>query len=83
MSHNEHFLHHPAIQTLIHSGFFGDPVGLEPVEDLHLLGFNIDLSSRSITYMHPAFPNMENSGRHFGWQPTPMPVWLGFPDPHH
>ena len=28
--HNEHFLHHPAIQALIHHNFFGDPVELEP-----------------------------------------------------
>ena len=54
--HNEHFLHHPAIQTLIHHNFFGDPVELEPVEDFHLLGFNIDLPQRTITYMQPSQP---------------------------
>ena len=54
--HNEHFLQHPAIQTLIHHNFFGDPVELEPVEDFHLLGFNIDLPQRTITYMQPSQP---------------------------
>ena len=54
--HDEHFRHHPAIQTLIHHHFFGDPVELEPVEDFHLLGFNIDLPQRTITYMQPSQP---------------------------
>ena len=54
--HNEHFLHHPAIQTLIHHNFFGDPVELEPVDDFHLLGFNIDLQQRTITYIQPLQP---------------------------
>ena len=54
--HNEHFLQHPAIQTLIHHNFFGDPVELEPVEDFHLLGFNIDLPQRTITHMQPSQP---------------------------
>ena len=54
--HNEHFLQHPAIQTLIHHNFFGDPVELEPVEDFHLLGFNIDLPQRTIIYMQPSQP---------------------------
>ena len=54
--HNEHFLPHPAIQTLIHTNFFGDPVELETVEDYHLLGFNIDLQQRTITYIQPAQP---------------------------
>ena len=49
--HNEHFLSHPAIQTLIHSNFFGDPVELETVDDFHLLGFNIDLPQRTVTYI--------------------------------
>ena len=43
IARNEHFLSHPAIQTLIHHNFFGDPVELETVDDFHLLGFNIDL----------------------------------------
>ena len=51
--HNEHFLSHPAIQTLIHHNFFGDSVELETVDDFHLLGFNIDLLQRTITYMQP------------------------------
>ena len=54
--HNEHFLRHPAIQTLIHHNFFGDPVELEPVDDFHLLGFNIDLQQRTITYIQPSQP---------------------------
>ena len=54
--HNEHFLSHPAIQTLIHNNFFGDPVELETVEDFHLLGFNIDLQQRTITYIQPTQP---------------------------
>ena len=54
--HNEHFLHHPAIQTLVHHNFFGDPVKLEPVDDFHLLGFNIDLQQRTITYIQPLQP---------------------------
>ena len=44
------------IQTLIHHNFFGDPVELEPVDDFHLLGFNIDLQQRTITYMQPSQP---------------------------
>lgn len=40
-------------QTLIHDDFFGDPVELETVEDFHLLGFNIDLTTRTITYIQP------------------------------
>ena len=51
-----HFLSHPAIQTLIHHNFFGDPVELEPVDDFHLLGFNIDLPQRIITYIQPTQP---------------------------
>ena len=54
--HNEQFLSHPAIQTLIHNDFFGDPVELEPVDDFHLLGFNIDLQQRTITYIQPTQP---------------------------
>ena len=54
--HNEHFLSHPAIQTLIHNNFFGDPVELETVDDFHLLGFNIDLQQRTITYIQPTQP---------------------------
>ena len=54
--HNEHFLSHPAIQTLIHNNFFGDPVELETVEDFHFLGFNIDLQQRTITYIQPTQP---------------------------
>ena len=54
ITHNEHVLHHPAIQTLIHPDFFGDPAELEPVDDYHLLGFNIDLTSRTITYIEPS-----------------------------
>ena len=54
--HNEHFLSHPAIQTLIHHNFFGDPVELEPVDDFHLLGFNIDLPQRTIAYIQPTQP---------------------------
>ena len=54
--HNEHFLHHPAMQTLIHHNFFGDPVELEPVDDFHLLGFNIDLQQRTITDIQPSQP---------------------------
>ena len=50
------FLHHPAAQTLINPDFFGNPVELEPVDDFHLLGFNIDLASRTITYAQPSQP---------------------------
>ena len=53
IAHNEHFLSHPAIQTLIHHNFFGDPVELETVDGFHLLGFNIDLLQRTITYIQP------------------------------
>ena len=52
-AHNEHFLSHPAIQTLIHHNFFGFPVELETLEDFHLLGFNIDLPQRTVTYIQP------------------------------
>ena len=46
----------PSIQTLIHHDFFGDPVELETAEDSHLLGFNIDLTNRTITYIQPTQP---------------------------
>ena len=36
--------------------FFGDPVELEPVDDFHLLGFNIDLQQRTVTYIQPSQP---------------------------
>ena len=47
------FLTHLAIQTLIHPDFYGNPVELEPVEDMHLLGFDVDLHQRTIAYMPP------------------------------
>ena len=40
---NDTFLNHIGIQTLIHSDFFGNPIELEPVKDMHLLGFNVNL----------------------------------------
>ena len=51
-THAEHFLQHPAIQTLIHPDFFGDPVELEPVDGYR----NIDLTSRTVTYIQPSQP---------------------------
>ena len=54
--HSEHFLSHPARQTLIHHNFLWDPVELETVDDFHLLGFNIDLPQRTITYIQPNQP---------------------------
>ena len=50
---NSIFLKHMAIQTLIHPDFYGNPVELEPVEDMHLLGFDVDLRQRTITYIPP------------------------------
>ena len=47
---------HPGVQTLIHQEFFGDPIELETVEDFHLLGFNINLTTRTITYIQPSQP---------------------------
>ena len=47
------FLNHIGIQTLIHPDFFGNPVELEPVEDMHLLGFDVDLTQRTIAYIPP------------------------------
>ena len=35
---------------------FGNPVKLEPVEDMHLLGFDVDLTQRAITYRPPNAP---------------------------
>ena len=43
----------PSHPTLIHHNFFGDPVELETVDDFHLLGFNIDLNQRTISYTQP------------------------------
>ena len=48
---NHTFLTHVAIQTLIHPDFYGNPVELEPVDNMHLLGFDVDLHQRTITYM--------------------------------
>ena len=56
IARNEHFLFHPATQTLIHHNFFGDPAELETVDDFHLLGFNIDLPQRTITHIQPTQP---------------------------
>ena len=50
---NSIFLKHLAIQTLIHPDFYGNPVELEPVEDMHLLGFDVDLRQRTISYIPP------------------------------
>ena len=50
------FLKHIAIQTLIHPDFYGNPVELEPVDDMHLLGFDVDLHQRTITYIPPDAP---------------------------
>ena len=50
---NSIFLKHMAIQTLIHPDFYGNPVELEPVEDMHLLGFDVDLRQRTISYIPP------------------------------
>ena len=41
---NDTFLNHIGTQALINPDFFGDPVELEPVEDMHLLGFDVDLT---------------------------------------
>ena len=52
-----HFTYYRYVDNrFIHHNFFGDPVELEPVEDFHLLGFNIDLPQRTITYMQPSQP---------------------------
>ena len=37
-------------------GFYGDPVTLEDVGDLHILGFNIDLPNKAV---HPIIPTEE------------------------
>ena len=50
---NQDFLTHIAFQTLIRPDFFGNPVELEPVDDMHLLGFDVDLNQRTITYIPP------------------------------
>ena len=56
------------VQTLIHHDFFGDPVELETVEDYRLLGFNIDLTQRTITSLTSNPPNPGKSGA----QPAPV-----------
>ena len=48
---NRTFLTHMAIQTLVHPDFYGNPVELEPVDDMHLLGFDVDRCT--ITYISP------------------------------
>ena len=53
---NRTFLTHLAIHTLVHPDFYGNPVELEPVEDMHLLGFDVDLRQRTITYIPPDAP---------------------------
>ena len=53
---NRTFLKHLAIQTLIHPDFYGNPVELEPVEDMRLLGFDVDLHQRTISYIPPDAP---------------------------
>ena len=63
ITHNEHFLSHPAVQTLIHRDLCGDSVALETVEDYHLLEFNI-VSHTTYNYLHPTRPILENPGCH-------------------
>ena len=53
---NSTFLKHLATRTLIHPDFYGNPVQLEPVEDMHLLGFDVDLHQRTISYIPPDAP---------------------------
>lgn len=53
---NESFLTHTAIQTLIHPDCLGNPVELETVDNSRLLGFNLDLAQRTITYIQPTAP---------------------------
>ena len=45
------FLNHMGIQTLTQPDFVGNSVELEPVQDMHLLGFDVDLTHRTITYI--------------------------------
>ena len=42
----------------VHPDFFGNLVELdiEPVEDMHLLGFDVNLPQRTITYIPPDAP---------------------------
>ena len=51
-----------AIQSLIHPDFYGNPVELEPVDDMHLLGFDVDLATERL---------MENSRSCLRWFRTP------------
>ena len=53
---NRTFLKHLAIQTLIHPDFYSNPMELEPVGDMHLLGFDVDLHQRTISYIPPDAP---------------------------
>ena len=53
---NRTFLKHIAIQTWIHPDFYGNPVELEPVEDMRLLGFDVGLHQRTISYIPPDAP---------------------------
>ena len=53
---NRTFLKHLAVQTLIRPDSYGNPVELEPVEDMHLPGFDVDLHQRTISYIPPDAP---------------------------
>ena len=44
---------HSAVQSFLHSDFYGPPVQLELVEDNHFLGFEVVPESRQIKYILP------------------------------
>ena len=44
---------HPAMTMICDEMFYKDPVILEPVGDLHILGFLVDPEARTVTYIIP------------------------------
>ena len=80
ITHNELFLSHPAIQSLIRPSFFGDPVELEPVTDfprccgwmyLKVMGHVERLMLKS--HKWPCLSR----------QQSPQPLRTGVPHSHH
>ena len=57
---------HSAVQSFLHSDFYGPPVQLELVEDNHFLGFDVVSGSRQFKYILPEF---WNDGK-FGTRPA-------------
>ena len=64
-THNEHFLTHPAIQTLIHSSFFGDPIELGSTPWTTSICYRIQHQPlHSHHQLHSTQPTVESSRIH-------------------